>query len=143
MGGSSSDTANVHRGGGGKTPKVFLIIINLTRGQFPKHEINSQSIKQAERKWPVNRRQLLYSATPAWRSPGADQSTHIAANNNTLLGVLCLVHIGQSTAPLPHTHTLYSRSCFTPPPPAYFFYERGGKKKESCAPGFLLLAGWR
>lgn len=30
--------------------KVFLIIIKLTGGQFPQHELNSQSIKQAERK---------------------------------------------------------------------------------------------
>lgn len=44
---------------GSERKKAFLIV-KLTSGQFPEHELNSQSIKQAERKW-----QLLYAATPS------------------------------------------------------------------------------
>ena len=43
---------------GGEGRGIFLIIIKLTSGQFPKHELNSQSIKQAGRKWPIYQRQL-------------------------------------------------------------------------------------
>lgn len=57
-------------GGGG------LFSTNLNSRPCPKYEFSSQSIKKAENK---SKRQLLYSATPAQRSSGPDQSTHTAA----------------------------------------------------------------
>lgn len=54
----------------------ILFSTNLNSRLYPKYEFSSQSIKKRENK---SKRELLYSATPAQRSSGPDQSTHTAA----------------------------------------------------------------
>lgn len=51
---SSYGTVNIH---------TEEKIITIASGQFPEHELNNQSIKQAERKWSIYKKQFLHSAT--------------------------------------------------------------------------------
>lgn len=98
--------------------------------------------KKAERK---SKRQLLYSATPVWRSPGPDQSTHTAAATPPW-GSWAFVHIGQSHPPPLHQCVARGYCCslnMTHFSLSFFFLERKSEGvKYAYTPGFLLSTEW-